>query len=389
MRALRTSLSDTVGENTMTRSPTSSLVSSSACMSFPFRMIPPTSAPLGNRKLPTLFPAGGVPIAISASISSFAEPASDISGMKPPEGSSCSITFMSTRVDEMVSSMPSVLKTISFFGLLTRAITRGVWQRSFASWQITRFFASSPVTAISASARLQPASICARPSSAGAFITIEPSLSWTKLARRRSASMTVTSCPDSRSACERWNPTSPAPATTKYNLASLHGFVDHVGLVRERLSHEDLADLPILLQHRVEERAEDCRPREGVDAQLAVGLRAHRLVDLGDYLLHAEDLLRDLSAHEVAVVTFGQREDRVGPFDAGLAQHLEIGPVTEDRFAFEGAGQVLEPRPLRARRTGRGNVHHAHAMALGVEESREEATHPTATDDYDVHLVSS
>src|SRR2546423_13079348 len=104
---------------------------------------------------------------------------------------------------------------------------------------------------MSASARLQPASIWARPSSAGAFITIEPSFSWTKLARRRSASMTVTSCPDSRRACERWNPTSPAPATTKYTSASLHGFVDHVGLVREGFSHEDLSDLAVLLQHRV------------------------------------------------------------------------------------------------------------------------------------------
>ena len=89
-------------------------------------MIPPTRAPLGSRKLPTFLPAGGVPLAISASINSFAEPASDMRGMKPPEGSSCSMTFISTRVEEIVSSIPSVLNTISFFGLLTRAITRGV-----------------------------------------------------------------------------------------------------------------------------------------------------------------------------------------------------------------------------------------------------------------------
>ena len=61
--------------------------------------------------------------------------------------------------------------------------------------------------------------------------------------------MTVTSCPDSRSACERWNPTSPAPATTKYTLASLHGFVDHVGFVRERFwpgrRFVDLMDLNV------------------------------------------------------------------------------------------------------------------------------------------------
>src|SRR5438034_9815111 len=328
----------------MTRSPTSSFVSSSACISLPLRMIPPTSAPLGRRRLPTFFPAGGVPIAISASISSFAEPASDMSGMKPPEGSSCSITFISTRVEEIVSSMPSVLKTISFLGLLTRAITRGVRHRIFASWQITRFFASSPVTAMSASARLQPASICARPSSAGAFITIEPRRSWTKLARRRSASITVTSCPDSRSAWGRLNPTSPAPATTKYiftapSLSGLHrglqGLVDHVGLMRQRFPHEDLPDLAVFLQHRVKERTEDGRPGERVDAHLAIGLRAHGVVHLGNHLFYPEDLLSDLRRHQIAVVPFSERQKRIGPFDPSLAKDFEIRAVTQDRFAFE------------------------------------------------------
>src|SRR5207237_6272290 len=227
-------------------------------------------------------PAGGVPIAISASMISFADPASDMSGMNPPEGSSCSMTFISTRVEEIVSSIPSVLNTISFFGLFTRAITRGVWQRSFASWQLTRFFASSPVTAMSASARLHPASICARPSSAGAFMTIEPSFSWTKLARRRSASMIVTSWPASRSACERWNPTSPAPATTKYTFLSglnggLHRLEDHLSLVRKRFSHEDFPHLAVLLEHRVEQRAEAGRSRERIDSHLAVRLGADRV----------------------------------------------------------------------------------------------------------------
>ena len=73
-----------------------------------------------------VLPAGGVLGAISASIISLAVPARGMIGMKPPEGSSCSMTFMSTRVEEIVSSMPSVLNTISFFGLFTRAITRGV-----------------------------------------------------------------------------------------------------------------------------------------------------------------------------------------------------------------------------------------------------------------------
>src|SRR5438552_11307320 len=213
---------------------------------------------------------------------------------------------------------------------------------------------------MSASARLQPASICARPSSAGAFMTIEPSRSWTNLARRRSASMIVTSCPDSRRACDRWNPTSPAPATTKYiftappsgdarmvgdewtewpSLSSLHRglhrLVDHVGLMRQRFPHEDLPDLAVFLQHRVKKRTEDGRPGERVDPHLAIGLRAHRVVHLGDHLFHPEDLLRDLRRHQIPVVPFGEREKRIGPFDPGLSKDFEIRAVTQDRFAFE------------------------------------------------------
>src|SRR5437762_9880921 len=158
--------------------------------------------------------------------------------------------------------------------------------------------------------------------------------------------MTVTSCPDSRSACERWNPTSPAPATTKYTSASLHRFVDHVGFVRERFAHEHLAHLAVLLKHRVEECAENRRPRERVDAHLPVGLRTHRIVHLRDDQLQAKDLLSDLRCHEVSVVTLGQGEKRVGALDACLTEHVEVRTVSEDRFALEGGRQVLEPRAL-------------------------------------------
>src|SRR5438477_9940498 len=152
--------------------------------------------------------------------------------------------------------------------------------------------------------------------------------------------MTVTSCPDSRSACERWNPTSPAPATTKYTSASLHGFVDHVGFVRERFAHEHLAHLAVLLKHRVKECAEDRRSGERVDAHLPVGLRAYWIVDLGDDLLQAKDLASDLRCHEVSVVALGQSEERVGALDACLTEHVEVRAVSEDRFALEGGRQV-------------------------------------------------
>src|SRR6266568_3814173 len=117
--------------------------------------------------------------------------------------------------------------------------------------------------------------------------------------------MTVTSCPASSRACERWNPTSPAPATTKYTLASLRRLVDHLGLVRESLSHEDLPHLAVVLEHRVKERTEDRCARERVDAHLAIGLRAHRIVHLCDHLFDAKGLLGDLRGHEVAIVALG------------------------------------------------------------------------------------
>src|SRR6267143_3928184 len=152
--------------------------------------------------------------------------------------------------------------------------------------------------------------------------------------------MIVTSCPASRSACERWNPTSPAPATTKYTLASLHrslhGLEDHVGLVRERLPHEDFPHLAVLLQHRVEERAEDGGPGERVDPHLAVRLGAHWIGHFRDHLLDAKYLLGDLRRHEIAVVPLSEREERVGALDARLPQNLEIRAVPEDGLALEG-----------------------------------------------------
>src|SRR2546430_6102384 len=151
--------------------------------------------------------------------------------------------------------------------------------------------------------------------------------------------MTVTSCPASSSACERWNPISPAPATTKYTLPSLHGrlqrLVDHVGLVRQRFTHEHFPDLAVLLQHPMKERAEDGRSGERVDPHLAVGLRADWIVHLGDHLLHAEDLLSDLRRHQIAIVAFGECKERVGPFDPRLPEDFEIRTVAEDRLARE------------------------------------------------------
>src|SRR6266851_1322000 len=126
------------------------------------------------------------------------------------------IVFKALGIDETISSMPSALNTISFFGSFTRAMTRGTLHFHLANWQMTRFAGSSPVTAMTASARWQPASTWKRPSSAGALSTTDPRCSSMNCARRRSLSMSMISCPASRSAFARWNPTSPPPAMTKY-----------------------------------------------------------------------------------------------------------------------------------------------------------------------------
>src|SRR5439155_2251562 len=196
----------------------------------------------------------------------------------------------------------------------------------------------------------------------------------------------------------RSTPTAPPRGGTRIDgdewteSPSLSDFLRLVGelfLVRERLPDEDLTDLAVVLQHGVAKRAEDRRPREGVDAHLPVGLRAYRVVHLGDDALHAEDLLGDLCRHQVPVVALGEGQGRIRPLHARLPEDIEIGPVAEDRLALDGWGQMRVPGPLGARWVMRRDVHDADAMPLGVEQTRQESTHAATADNDDVHLVSS
>ena len=52
-----------------------------------------------------------------------------------------------------VVSIPRSLKIDSFLGLLMRAMVRGTLKRIFATWQATELSLSSPVTAMTMSAR--------------------------------------------------------------------------------------------------------------------------------------------------------------------------------------------------------------------------------------------
>src|SRR5204863_5840114 len=169
------------------------------------------------------------------------------------------------------------------------------------------------------------------------------------------------------------------------HLTDLHLFLGDLFHVRERLPDEDLAHLPVLHEHREEERSQDGCPRQRVDAHLPVHLGTNGVVHLGDHALHTEDLLRDLRGHEVAVVALGQSEDGVGLLDPGLPEHLEVGPVAEDRLALERRRQVLEPRSFGTGRAYRRDIDDADVVSLGVKETRQEPTHTAATDDDNVH----
>src|SRR5439155_24524260 len=106
------------------------------------------------------------------------------------------------------------------------------------------------------------------------------------------------------------------------------------------------------------------------------------VVHLGDHALHTEDLLRDLRGHEVAVVALGQSKDGVGLLDPGLSEHLEVGPVAEDRLALERRRQMLEPRSFGTGWAYRRDVDDADVVSLGGKEARQARTHTAATHEY-------
>ena len=81
------------------------------------------------------------------------------------------------------------------------------------------------------------------------------------------------------------------------------------------------------------------RPAEGGDAELRVGLGPDRVVDLGDDLVDAERLGRQLGGHDVAVVALGQGQEDVGALGPGPAEDVLVGAVAPDRLAAEASGR--------------------------------------------------
>ena len=119
-------------------------------------------------------------------------------------------------VAETAGWMPSVLKWTMLRGLLTRATIRSTPYFSLATWQMRMLSSSSPVTAMTRSARWMPARSSTHSSVASPYWTACSSSSSTTRKRRWSDSIRVTSLSLAISSRARFHPTLPAPAMITY-----------------------------------------------------------------------------------------------------------------------------------------------------------------------------
>src|SRR5947199_5643486 len=155
---------------------------------------------------------------------------------------------------------------------------------------------SSPVTAMTRSARWMPARSSTQSSLASPYWTACSSSCSTTRYRRRSCSSRVTSWPFSISSRARFQPTFPAPAMITYTAASScqggHRVLEHVD-----------------------------RHGRGTDRRqplLAVPLGASGIEHAHDHALDAVAPARDLGDHQVRVVAVGADEDDLRLGDARL-----------------------------------------------------------------------
>lgn len=139
-------------------------------------------------------------------------------------------------------------------------------------------------------------------------------------------------------------------------------------------------------RRRQPDHAEHCighqrRPAEGRDPELRIGLRAHRVVDLGDDRPNLEHLGRELGRHDVSVVAFGHRQEDVRARGTRPPQDRLIGSVAADRRAPKAGWQAVE----RDRRY----VDDRHVVAGRVQDRGQERADPAATDDDRFHAGTS
>src|SRR5262245_44983923 len=193
---------------------------------------------------------------------------------------------------------------------------------SFATWQMRMLSSSSPVTAMTRSAREIPARSRTQSSDASPYCTLCSSSCSTARKRSRSDSSRVTSCPLSSSSRARFQPTFPAPTMITYIrslIASGASFAlswkeSPLGSAGRRLGSARLLrggrpDLPL------EHVDRDLRRANGVDALALVPVGSQRVEDPGDDLWDVVAALRDLRDHDVRVVAVGGVDERVRAFD--------------------------------------------------------------------------
>src|SRR6185436_12552128 len=125
----------------------------------------------------------------------------------------------------------------------------------------------------------------------------------------------------------------------------------------------------------------EVRPAERGEAEVGICRRPERVVDLGDHVLRAERLGRQLAGHDVPVVALGHRDEQVGIRRPGPPQRVFVGPVAAHGGAAEGARQAVEG--------GRGGVDDDHLVAGSVEAVGEDRADPATPDDHGFHWFSS
>src|SRR5690349_10593784 len=166
-------------------------------------------------------------------------------------------------------------------------------------------------------------------------------------------------------------------------LDGLHRPADP-GRMQRDLHDRDLGgrvapDLDLLLGDQVAQHpiGRPAHRGHGRDAQPLVHLGPLGVVDARDDSFDAKRLSRHPGRDDVGVVARGHRGERVGPFDAGVDEHVAVEAHAGDRVAGELAAEAAE--------RVRVDVDHGNRMSAMLEALREGRADPPAPHDDHVH----
>src|SRR5680860_1000138 len=281
----------------------------------PSRRIEITSDPSGRARSRTAVPSATDPAATSISMISSCSRLRSSRCTRPYLGTSCSISRRIRSVADTAGLIPSSSKCWRLRGLLQRATTLSTPYFSPAIWQMRMLSSSSPVTAITRSARSMPARSRIHSSVPSPYWIECSSSSSTVSYRRRLASTTVTSLPLSLSSRARFQPTLPAPTISAYIsrssarivpvLAKTCGRQAGASPVEERPLAADPLE-PHLPAHRgLEQLDRRLGGAHGLQSLLGVPPGATRVEHTHNHAVHLEAALGDLGDHQVGVVAVG------------------------------------------------------------------------------------